>query len=200
MKKLLPLLLVFLLFSSCYRVLLLTMEVKSPKIETHQSLIKYLDKYHLNSEQIYAAKDSISMMNLWANGFTEAVIFNKDGFFVDYREEPESCNAGIDAFIEYLPKNQDIEIDQKYHADSLLQQIVLLNDMTSVPFDNSYDYTIVLTWVKFAGKVIPQHFKPWEESIQIAETNGLKIRRVYLNLDFMDYMGYEGDPEITVER
>ena len=133
------------LFFSCNRVLLRAFGVRSPQIETHQSLKSYIEKNDLIIHEICAAKDSTRLMQLFKIGFPEAVIFNQSGYFVDYRDSTESCNAGVDVFIAYLPQNQELDFDLNYHADSLFQKFATLPAMNPMIFDSSYDYTIVMT-------------------------------------------------------
>ncbi len=72
----------------------------------------------------------------------------------------------------------------------MLERLVLLPNNKAITFDSTYDYTIVMTWLKWTGRTTPEHIIAWQASIEKAEKDGLKIRDLYLNLY---YMGFESD-------
>ena len=200
MKKHLFLLAIVLSLTSCKQLLLTAYGVTAPQIESYATLSNYADKKGMNmAGKLCAPKDSSQLYLLFEkSSVPDALIFNANGHFVDYRENPESCNAGIDAFIEGLATNDTLQVDNTILASDLLQRLIMLPNKQAVTFDGSYDYTIVMTWLKWTGRTTPDHIIPWQASIARAEKNGLTIRTLYLNLDFMDYMGFE-NPSVELE-
>ena len=176
--------------------------VSAPQIESYASLSEYADKKGMNmAGKLCAPKDSTQLYLLFEkSSVPDALIFNANGHFVDYRETPESCNAGIDAFIKGLATNDTLNIDDTTLASDLLERLIMLPNKQAVTFDGSYDYTIIMTWLKWTGRTTSNHIIPWQESIAMAESEGLKIRAMYLNLDFLDYMGFENEPETKLEN
>ncbi|MDA9897968.1 hypothetical protein N9D69_00155 [Flavobacteriales bacterium] len=163
MKQIILTLIVFFSLTSCTRILVKFYGLKNPEIEKYTSLSKYALKKNMNMEgNIYAPKDSINFYHFKNFFFVpDAIIFNANGHFVDYRETPESCNAGIDAFIKGLATNDTLNIDDTTLASDLLKRLIMLPNKQAVTFDGSYDYTIVMTWAKWSGRVVPNHIIPW---------------------------------------
>ncbi len=198
MKNPLVLLAIALSFTSCTDLLLTAYGVKAPQIESYTSLSYYASQKGLNmAGRLCAPKDSTQLYHLFEiSSVPDALIFNDKGQFVNYRETPESCNSSIDGFIEGLAHNDSLQANDTILAHDLLKRLVMLPNKESISFDNSYDYTIIMTWLKWTGRTTPNHIIPWQAAIAKAEKDGLSIRTLYLNLDFMDFMGFENEPEV----
>ena len=72
------LLLAMVMAAGCKKYLLISYGIKQPKIENHSSLKKTLEKYHLPSDEVIAAKDSMIFFKLASkgSGVTDAEFFN----------------------------------------------------------------------------------------------------------------------------
>ena len=65
--------------------------------------------------------------------------------------------------------------------------------MNPIEFNENFDYTIVFTWTKYIGKVSTNHLIEWQNAVTTAQERGLKIRPIYLNLDYMEHFGMMKD-------
>ena len=126
MKKYILLLAIVSSLTSCMQLFLAACGVSAPQIESYASLSEYADKKGMNmAGKLCAPKDSTQLYLLFEkSSVPDALIFNANGHFVDYRETPESCNAGIDAFIKGLATNDTLNIDDTTLASDLLERLI----------------------------------------------------------------------------
>ena len=185
------------LFSSCKSILVYTYGVRQPKIENNQSLNKFLNKYNIYTNDIHVAADSVVFKELIKGGVPEAYFFDSKGVYIQYREETESCNANVTRFIDTLKtaNNYPIYTDKhsNLHLDTFITKIVRLPDLNPIELNENFDYTIVFTWTKYIGKVSTNHLIEWQNAVTTAQERGIKIRPIYLNLDYMEHFGMMKD-------
>ena len=95
MKKLFFILLTLVIaLSSCMPIIKLYYGAKKPKVETEESLRKYLIKKEINADNIYAVnfKDFIDIVN-FIKGVPEILLFSSNNKLIKYKEDT-ACNAG----------------------------------------------------------------------------------------------------------
>lgn len=190
----------FLLFTSCGFIIKNIAGISDPKIETLESLETFLGEYEIEIDSLYAVKDSVDFMYLFEEGGPDAYFYDKNGYFLDYRPNPESCNGAIIPFIQNLEQNIYQTPDSSKHINELMNKLVSLPKLKGAKFKEGYDVTIVMTWFKWMGRVGPEHLKDWISAIDVVKSNGVKVRCVFLNLDYHSHLGIEAKdiPRIKV--
>jgi len=65
--------------------------------------------------------------------------------------------------------------------------------------NNSYDYTFVFTLAKYTGETSINHLTNWQNAVNSSKEEGLKIRPIYLSLDYMEHFGMKEEELPTFE-
>lgn len=74
--------------------------VSNPKLETNTTIEKYLHKKNVDITNFYKAKYFNSLIAFSNNVMTpNGFFYNKNGYFVDYNQTPQQCNANVGQFI-----------------------------------------------------------------------------------------------------
>lgn len=173
--------------------------VSVPQIESYESLKHYLDKNNVPYTHIYCLKDTTTFFEeatkpngMLKTGGASAYFYTPEGFFVDYRETPKSCNGGVKSFLKDIQANI-----QQHSADTtrtLQNRLALLVDaqthqtldIDSLSPANLY---MVITWAKFADKFNKEKSFDWLHEIEKAKQKGFVIEPIMLSLDYMDFWG-----------
>ncbi len=172
--------------------------MKSPEIESFNSLQSFLNGSNFQVNQLYATKDTTALYDLynWGVGLPDVVFYNDKHEYLEYRATEESCNASIRSFIDtlstgftgiYTPTTNYIKMEE------LFSKLTQLPNLNSLELSDEYDFTLVLIWSKYTGKVSIDHLVDWQKSIEQARNRGLNINTIYLSLDYMDHFNMSED-------
>lgn len=179
----------------CSRVLKASYGIKNPKIETEESVKNYLHKNNIvpdnlvifNSLQSWDAAREKKAMTI-----PDAMFFNADGKFVNYKKSASDCNAKIDGFISDL-KNLNNEPFDKSREFITLSNLLIDYDNNPVVFEKGYDGYVFITWCIYIGKLNKEKAFDWVNLIEKANKEGVKIKYYLVNVDFQD--SWELSPE-----
>src|ERR1017187_9552205 len=88
--------------SGCTKVMMYAYGIRNPKIETKQSITQYAADNGIETDNLYAFRDSASLAGFYSLkiGIPEINFYNKDGNLMKYRNE-KICNAQDDELIRY---------------------------------------------------------------------------------------------------
>ena len=160
--------------------------IKDPKIETHESLLAFTEKFNLDSTQIYIFKDTVSYFQSLRDSIFKintigTLIFNKQGYFIDNRKT-KSCQWSGCAFLDQYKQDSVYPTDSAYQLQSLLQKITPLSTYQQGDISNDFDLTMISIWAKFIGKYNERLFCLSEVAQKHPD---LKVRIIYLNVDML---------------
>ena len=166
--------------------------IKNPSLEDEQSVKKYLLKQHIDTSNVYVFKDlnsysAASKMKMLS--IPEAMFFNKDGYFVPYKEEAVNCNANVNKFIMDISAFSEKPADETKKMDNLMAIIVSTNNKQP----QRADINVFITWAKFAGKLNREKAFDWIDLLQKAKAQGIKVNYYLLNCDFQKSWGIPKD-------
>lgn len=173
--------------SSCKLFSRVIWKVKSPKVESINSLTKYLNKNDYESSKMILFKD-LSSFALFDKKYNmsvpEAYFINNSGEFVEYKKTPEQCNAAVDEFI------LDIEEINMIHPENNTK-LSDVNELLNTPIVQDNEIIILMTWAVYAGKINTTHSLDWINLVKTAQEKGVKINYYLLNCDFLDTWGVD---------
>lgn len=168
--------------------------IKDPKIETKESLFKFLSKKKLDTNNVYCVsfEDFKPTLSLTNNKIPDVLIFNKQGKYIPYGDE-WACNASAFNFIE------ELNLDTIYKKTDLIILDTLLSKFRT--FDGEHiteketnkiknaDFVCIVLWAKFTGKLNKTKVKEWEE--QARNNKNAKINFIKLDMDFQEWWGLD---------
>ena len=193
MKKFMLILLTLSTLCSCQFIIKQLMGISDPQIESVESLSAYMEKHSMPSEYLKTVKDSMSCTNLLnLGGAPDAYFFDSQKRYVEYRENKETCNSHVSVFIKNIPNNNNFN----YNYDFDYYEIVnLMHHADTILADTShYDFTIIMVWFKWMGKV--DKLADWEKELNALEKKEFRIRRIYLCGDYMNYMNISNPDDL----
>jgi len=176
----------FVIFQSCTTIAKKVYGIKNPKIETVESVEKYLSSINVSSENNIFCKDILSyktVLDLFGKSLPEEILFNSDGKMLNYKKNNQDCNAGLFETIPGLSKSSNLQILEGNDIQTFTTYLV---DRNSLKFSNlpKADFFLFINWAKYMGKLNKDHVKVWEE---LANKNlNTKIIVYKINLDIME--------------
>jgi hypothetical protein len=107
------------------------------------------------------------------------LVFDRSGNYLPYKPDSISCNAGSDIFLLQL------NTDRNYDKDPFLKEERIWKDLRPHPnfaLKSDFDFTVYITWAKFAGKKsYEQSCKTWLQAVK--DNTRAKIQVFVVDLD-----------------
>jgi len=172
---------VLLFFVGCKPVLKTAYGIKKPKLETTQSVKRYLVKNKVDTTHVYAFKDLNAFAAANAKNLInvpDVIFFNKSGNLVRYKKETEDCNAKVDDFIGELENFSTLDEDPRVTMDELAQMLA------GKPINERADVNVFITWTVYAGRLNKTKAFEWIHLIEKAKAKGISANWYLLNCDF----------------
>lgn len=178
--------------SSCTTILKTTYGIKKPQVENKGTLIKYLTKTGIDTNNTLIPKD-LKLFKKVAGEFgesiPEAVMFDSEGNRVTYKKTDQDCNAGLFSTIPSLTKNSKLRDEKGTNLTEFIQELVTMNNQDEVKNLPKSDYYLFISWAKYVGKLNQDHVKDW---IDLVKANkNVKITVYKVNMDFQQVWGLE---------
>ncbi|MGI6341834.1 MAG: hypothetical protein ACOXZ9_02495 [Bacteroidales bacterium] len=201
------LILVLLITGGCKKLgtklLMMSAGAHEPRIETTESLRKYMQKKNIISNNVFTTQNLESFQNhmsLSGGGIPEVLIFNKNLDNIAYRDSILNCNGPAFRAILGLDKNKTYKINDHFKLDDINTGLCdLEGNPTKITVDNNADFIVVIYWAKYAGR-------PNKDQVNVMEKYAIdninaNIQVVKINLDFQSFWGLDEDdyPEIKFE-
>jgi len=159
--------------------------IQQPKLENAQSILNTAKKYHLNTSCLVtvALSDFLNMKKDFNNGIPEALIFDRQSNYIEYKPTDSSCNGNLSDFIHAMHKNGRYKMSGK---TTLNKEMVKLRDiqgnqLVSTYLDPTADFYILVAWTVFAGRLNRDHVKVWE-TLALSNKKA-KVQIIEVNLD-----------------
>lgn len=191
----------FILFG-CSAIVKTMYGIKDPKIETKESLFKFLSKKKLDTTNVYCVsfEDFKPTLSLTNNKIPDVLIFNKQGEYIPYGDE-WACNASAFNFIEELNLDTIYTKTDLVVLDTLLSRFktfdgkqISENEISKI---KNADFVCIVLWAKFTGKLNKTKVKEWEE--QAKRNKNVKINFIKLDMDFQEWWGLD-ESDINVNK
>jgi hypothetical protein len=196
MKKTILFLLAALCLVQCKRALLAAYGVRNPGFEDRASLNDFLEKHEVRDARLLVFADTAALTRFYRRGLglPEARFFNASGHFVPYKEEAETCNAGVRDFITDLAGTASTAADPGQTLAQELDRVYSLSD--GKPFEIAAlppaDYYVVAYWARYIGKINKKVWD-WQTEIEKARAKGVRIELLLVNADFQKLWGLGDD-------
>lgn len=163
--------------------------VHSPRVENAKSLLKTARKYELDTSHIATldSKEFPHLLKEFRNSIPEAMIFDKQGRYIEYKANDSACNAGLFSFIPALDKNTKYTPDDKR---MLKDRMGMLKDIHGKALPASFlnpdaDFYVLISWAAFTGRLNKDHVHAWQN---LAEHNTkAKIQVIEVNFDLQQW-------------
>jgi hypothetical protein len=179
--------------TSCTKIFYFAYGGRSPKIESNESVINFLSFKDNIFDNFCIPKDISALKKLEkiSNGFPEALFFNYNGDFVNYKENEIECNAKVDLFILSLKKINLIKIDSNRMNISDIKNLIFdIKTGKEIEIRKNQDSYIVVVVAKQIGiRIFNEHILAWNTNLLKIRQNGLKIQTIILSLDYMKNWG-----------
>lgn len=175
------------LFFSCKSTLKTIKGIKDPKIETYSATQKYLYKKDMDTARVVYFKDFNSFAQASKKRLLQvpnALFFDKDGNFVDYRKSATDCNAKVDDFIQDLNTFNEAKKDTTKTIADLKQLVVAANK--NLLSEKPGEITVFITWARFAGTLNKEKAFDWVKLLEAAKQKGISVNYYLLNCDFQE--------------
>lgn len=158
--------------------------IKSPKVETEESLHKYLKRKKINTDNIYSIsyEDLLYITKINNGSVINVMIFDSNNRLIKYKEDT-ACNATAFNFIENLTTDMEYtDID----SISLNNFLLKLKDFKGNPIQlektDDIDFYLFIFWAKYAGKLNKDHVKTWEKQANLNTKSKIKVFKVNLDM------------------
>jgi hypothetical protein len=174
------------LISGCKQILMWKYGITNPKIETHESILKFAKEYNQDPKQIFIFKDTSSYFSsmkdtIFKKNILSVLFFNEHEFFIDYRKNGQ-CQWSGGAFLHQFSKDSTYSIDSAFQLSSFNNKIIPILPEEQLHDSGDYDLTIIEIWAKFIGKYNERLFCVSDVA---KNRHDLKIRIVLLNMDML---------------
>ncbi len=175
------------LLVSCKSTLKTIKGIKDPKIETYSATKKYLYKKDMDTARVVYFKDFNSFALASKKKLLQvpnALFFDKNGNFVDYRKTTSDCNAKVDGFIQDLNSFAHAKKDSTKTITDL--KVLLVGSNKNLLMEKKADITVFITWAKFAGALNKEKAFDWVKLLEAAKQKGINVNYYLLNCDFQE--------------
>jgi len=178
----------------CSKIALIIAGVEKPKPETTESLRGFLNTIGCVPKEFYITKDSIALIQLFKmqSSFPDAEFFDSNGFFLPYNENTENtCNAGIDRFIDQLAANKIMSTSLD-NIQARLNCIINAHTHEKISFSElpRSDYYVIFYFTKWIGKKVnKEHLTSWVNQISLLDEGNYKMTYLIVSADYMSDWG-----------
>jgi hypothetical protein len=181
----------FLMFPSCIPIMKKINGVTRPEFVTEQQTRDFLRRKGVREDRnFYVCKDSASILKIIVllRSIPEANFFNRKGELLVYADS--SCPGKACLFAKSLKKDSVYRVNSSYHLPDVMKLIKPVSDNAPLQ-DDETEYTVLLYWAIFAGKINKSVFDIGNE---LEKKDSPKIRVAYVNVDFLRSWGMKKIP------
>lgn len=184
MKKEVILVCSLLILISCKPIMLKLYGIKQPDVENGKTITKKALRYDLDTSNIVTVNSQDFLQVLNKHGIPEGAVYDRNGDYIEYRQNEKSCNAGLFDFIPSL--NLKEKYRQPDSAD-LQTELNKYRDLrgNKLKTTDSADFYLLIYWTVWTGKLNKDHVKIWEDLAR--ENKNCSIKVIKVNLDIQEY-------------
>lgn len=168
---------------SCTKIVRIFYGIRDTKLETRESINKYIAKKRLNPTNNYfiSAEGYVPTFLQINKHFPEALVFDKSGRELRFKPEGKSCNGFIEPFLTKLTKEQQVSPVDTFSLKTLTGYLDKEQNLDGI-IAGGQDYTVVIFWFIPVGKLNTIYVKKWEELAM--NNNNANIKVIKVNMDF----------------
>lgn len=179
--------------TGCKKIMLWSYGIKSPSLESEQSLKDYLSKLGLESENLYVLRDTNDLNTLInkVQSFPDAFFFNAQKQYVPYRAKPSDCNAGVVDFTKDMTNLGSKAIDTSYQFSFFqdkMRSLPGLQPVDSIAMSGKDAY-VFLMWATYYGKLNETKVLNWVKHIHEAQQAGVNVGYYLISCDYIKDWG-----------
>jgi len=184
-------LLVFLIaITGCQKMVLFSKGVRNPKIQTNESVCRYLSKNGVGAyDGSFILRDSLAFIELikHVESFPSVSFFTTDGNLIIINDSG-FCAGVAHEYASNFKAGSYFRTDTSYHLTELNTLISSLGPPSELETGNT-DIILVGFWATYFGSVNKNVFGVFEA---ICNNPGIKCRLYLINTDFMESWGMKG--------
>lgn len=175
--------------------------LREPRMENEHTITESAQKHGLNRQFIttVAESDYASLFKEFGNSIPEAMIFDRQGNYIEYKDSAKACNAGLFKFIPALTRQNNYKIIRECYLN---EEISKLRTIDGQPLPGNYldttaDYYIFLSWAAYVGKLNEDHVKIWQDLS--AQNPNAKIQVVEINFDTQQWWQRQNENKLGLK-
>lgn len=194
MKISIVLLVVF--FSSCKPVIMFLGGMHNPKPEDKESLISYLEKKDMPTDNILVFTDSIVHYRKFKEiiGVPEIQVFNKQGILINYKDTGSACSGPAELFTKAICSVNNLSSNASKTITSELKNLVTFdNNPVVLASDGGFDFYVLIYWARFAGNLNKSKAREWERNLK--NVTGCNVWVAKVNMDWQKKWYEKKQPE-----
>ncbi|MBC9811210.1 hypothetical protein H9Y05_01865 [Crocinitomicaceae bacterium CZZ-1] len=166
-----------------------------PQLENAQTIREKAHAFGMDTTNIVSVHSRDFVHELKRAGIPDALIYDRNGNYIEYRATDTSCNAGLFQFIPDLKLNTTYNQPDSISLSEIWTKYRDLNGNVLKAVEPS-DFYVLIYWTTWSGKLNKDHVKVWEDLAKVNTNCSIKVIKV--NLDLQDHWE-EGDKEKLVE-
>jgi hypothetical protein len=160
--------------------------IKQPRVKNEKSIMRSAKKYGFDGGENYSLSPKGWIVGaVKSEPINDVLIYDKDGYRV-LPLDTVTCSSQNTDLLGFYQDSTRVKKDSLDQWESYKKNIVHL-DGTTAAFDDEYDYTVVLTWASFVGRLNKTMTKERSEYLKQNQPEGYNIRLLYINKDIRDY-------------
>ncbi|HNP47823.1 MAG TPA: hypothetical protein PKL85_03255 [Bacteroidia bacterium] len=196
MKRVIFSLGIVILFSSCNRIVMIAAGTHNPEKPRHLGKLKNcLEDLGSRTDNVVFPKDTTAYMKTLSKylkrlPFLDAYL--QDGRRIVIDDSTKCSNPNAD-FTKSICSGKYFAIDEKRTLQEDLKNYISVPMVSSekpytseqfspVPFDSTYDYTVIVYWAYWGGRLNKMYTAPWEKNL-LSQT-ACKVRVIKVAMDF----------------
>lgn len=149
----------------CKPVLYLVYDIHKPKVLSIKQIENAAIKYGFSQNSVYALSDSSFLRFIQNNEVVNDIhIYNKNGYRI-LPKDTISCSGQKINMLSIYKNSDSIYIDSSSSMLQTFGEVILVKQVAdSVFYNPKVDYSIIVTFADFTGKLNKQNSKPWVDA------------------------------------
>lgn len=174
-----------LITASCVTLVKWKYGITEPREETPASLLKFLQKMNQPPEDFYIFKDSAAFCHylndsVFRKNLIGSLFFNQEGLLTDIKDTAK-CQWSVSSFLQNLDHKRAFKVDSAYRYQNVLSHLMpLVRNGITDSLLGSYNYIVLITWGRFAGKLNKRLFDAAEMA---NEKRNKGVHIAFINID-----------------
>lgn len=199
MKKFLFLFLLILYLSTgCKQISIWKYGIRSPQIETPETILDYAIKNGQDPRNIFLFRDSSGFFSflkdsLYKTSYFSAIVFDNNGHLINVNDT-SGCQWSVVNKIEKLKKDT-IYPSLLTHQLSTVTSLLMPLCKDTAGTAEEFDFTVIYTWAKYIGQLNNRLFSIHDAT---KKNKNARIRVISLNLDMMKSWGLTKEQRIRL--
>jgi hypothetical protein len=186
--------------AGCKQMVIWRYGIRSPRMETPQSITDYARKQGQDPDNVWLFSDSAAFAKfnrdtLYRKSYFGALVFSRQGLVINFKDTA-TCQWSVANAVREMKKDSLYRIDKSRKYEDLMSSLVPLTGISFLSKDmKEYDYTVIFTWAKYIGKLNERLFEITEAARNNSNAN---IRVIALNVDMQKSWNLRKDQRIRI--